>query len=89
VRTGCDKLTPDDGRQREPSAYTLLEVGQDFRFFARMLGAMLTAQQLLGRHAPFDMDDLVSTFKAAIRDTLWFVSANNRHDPGPATCRPC
>lgn len=57
-------------------AFELLEVGQQFRFFARMLGAMLTNHQLLGRWAPFDEAELVRTFKAAIADTAWYVQAN-------------
>lgn len=81
VRTGCDELTKITA-SNVTKAYHLLEVGQDFRFFARMLGAMLTAQQLLGRHAPFDMDDLVAAFKAAIKDTLWYVAANKNTPVG-------
>jgi hypothetical protein len=57
-------------------AFELLEVGQQFRFFARMLGAMLTNHELLGKWSPFDMDEIIETFKQAIKETTWYVQAN-------------
>jgi hypothetical protein len=81
VRTGCDKLTAMTAAN-VTEAYKLLGVDQQFRFFARMLGAMLTTWQLLGKHAPFDMDELVQTFRAAIKDTVGFTQAVRRTPEG-------
>lgn len=63
-------------------AFELLGVGQQFRFFARMLGAMMTNNQLLGKWAPFPIEELVATFKRAIKDTIWYVQANRTNPDG-------
>jgi hypothetical protein len=75
VKAGPDKLT-EMTAANVSKAFELLGVSQDFRFFARMLGAMLTNQQLLGKWAPFDIEELIETFRQAIRDTTWYVQAN-------------
>lgn len=77
VKAGHRKLT-EMTAANVTRAFELLGVGQQFRFFARMLGAMLTSQELLGTWAPFDMDELVATFKRAIRDTMWYVQAQRQ-----------
>lgn len=47
-------------------AYEFLEVGQDYRFFARGLAAMMTMHELLGKYAPFDLDELKQTYKDTV-----------------------
>lgn len=81
VKAGPRKLT-DMTSANVTKAFAILQVGQQFRFFARMLGAMLTNHELLGRWSPFDMDDIVRTFKRAIRDTMWYVQANRMGPEG-------
>lgn len=75
VKAGSKKLT-EMTAANVARAFELLEVGQQFRFFARMLGAMLTNHELLGKWSPFDMDEIIATFKRAIKETTWYVQAN-------------
>jgi hypothetical protein len=72
VKAGPQKLS-DMTAANVTKAYELLGVGQQFRFFVRMLAAVMTNQQLLGRWAPFDLDDIVATFRKALKDTTWYV----------------
>lgn len=81
VKTGPQKLT-EMTAANVTKAFELLGVGQQFRFFARMLGAMLTNNQLLGKWAPFDTEELVTTFRKAIKDTIWYVQANRTTPDG-------
>lgn len=81
VRTGHLKLA-EMTAANVTEAYKLLDVDQQYRFYARMLGAMMTNHQLLGRWSPFDLDELVETFKRAIKDTIWYVTANRRSPEG-------
>ena len=81
VKAGHQKLT-EMTSANVTKAFELLGVGQNFRFFARMLGAMMTNQQLLGKWAPFDMDELVATFKEAIKDTIWYVQTAKQGPEG-------
>lgn len=79
VKAGHKRLT-EMTSANVARAFELLGVSQDFRFYARMLGALLTNQQLLGRWAPFTEEELVASFQRAIRDTTWYVE-NNRTSP--------
>ena len=47
-------------------AYDYLEVGQDYRFFARGLAAMMTMHELLGKYAPFSLEELMRTYKDTV-----------------------
>ena len=58
-------------------AYKLLEVTQQFRFYARALAALLATNQLLGKWAPFDEADLVATFKEALQAGIGYIEATH------------
>lgn len=75
VQRGPEKMTAL-AQENMARAYKALHAEQDYRFFARGLAALLTMNQLLGRMAPFDEDELIDTFCGAVADTRQFVDTN-------------
>jgi hypothetical protein len=71
------KMTPNEANELVTAnvnkAQRLLGAPQDARFQYRLLGAILTLQDLL-KGAVFDTDELVDTFKAAFDEGAQYVS---------------
>lgn len=65
VNKGREAMTAI-GQENVGRAYDYLNCPQEFRFFARGLAAVLTLSDLLGRHFPFDIDEIKASYKKAV-----------------------
>ncbi len=59
-------------------ATTALGLSQEYRFYAKALGAVYMMHESLGKLSPFDLDELTETFKAAAGSAKAFVESQTR-----------
>ncbi len=62
-------------------AFELLKVPQSFRFFARGLAIILMSHRLMRGLFPFDIDELIETYRANIMATQHYVQAQKEDAP--------
>lgn len=58
------------GQAKVAEAYAYLDCPQEFRFFARGLAAVLVTSELLGRHFPFDIEEIKEQYRSAVQSAI-------------------